>query len=171
MAHSCNPYEIDESVIRRNTTFRSIELNLKFHDETDTNLSIAISKEIQNGDKEKVRLELRNGEQLAIFDGKKKVDDPQSQMIFSASGTQREDKDLVDVGLNWMLRQLEDDIQIVVDAGSQDFEPDINAGNQEQENNRALSINHGTVNFDIDSALEPLKQFFNEFIDVVNHEY
>ena len=62
MAHSCNPYEIDESVIRRNTTFRSIELNLKFHDETDTNLSIAISKEIQNGDKEKVRLEIRNEE-------------------------------------------------------------------------------------------------------------
>ena len=108
---------------------------------------------------------------MAIFDGKKKVDDPQSQMIFSASGTQREDKDLVDVGLNWMLRQLEDDIQIVVDAGSQDFEPDNNAGNPAQENNRELSINHGTVNFDLDSALEPLKQFFNEFIDVVNHEY
>ena len=70
MAHSCNPYKNDERVIRRTSTFKSIELNLKFHDETDTNLSIAISKEIQNEDKEKVRLELRNGEQLVIFDGK-----------------------------------------------------------------------------------------------------
>ena len=89
------------------------------------------------------------------------VDDPQSQMKFSASGTQREDKDLVDVGLNWMLRQLEDDIQIVVDARSQGFGL----------NWMKSQIKDGTVNFDLDSALEPLKQFFDEFIDVVNHEY
>ena len=73
-------------------------------------------------------------------------------MKFSASGTQREDKDLLDVGLNWMLRQLEDDIQIVVDARSQGFGL----------NWMKSQIKDGTVNFDLDSALEPLtiKTFF-----------
>ena len=68
-------------------------------------------------------------------------------MKFSASGTQREEKD---VGLNWMLRQLEDDIQIVVDARSQGFGL----------NWMKSQIKDGTVNFDLDSALEPLKHFF-----------
>ena len=51
-----------------------------------------------------------------------------------------------------MLRQLEDDIQIVVDARSQGFGL----------NWMKSQIKDGTVNFDLDSALEPLtiKTFF-----------
>ena len=64
-----------------------------------------MSKEIKDDNTEKIRLEFRDGDIFAIFDGEKGTSDSVDEFRFSASGTEMEDRDLVDLGLSWLDKQ------------------------------------------------------------------
>ena len=162
MFHPCNPYFIDESVINRNVIFKSIELKLNF--EGESKLLFAISKEIRDDDTEKIRLEFRDGDNFAIFDGKKGTSDSVDEFRFSASGTEMEDRDLVDLSLGWLDKQFEG-YEETFDVS---FENDQTESESECEDEDDKDV---PLHIDVSGFFEPMLDFYNEFIDVINHDY
>ena len=203
-AYRCNPGVLDDGAIRREVDFHSIELSLSFKTSEDVEepMTMSISKErFEDGMSDKVRIYIRDGERFAIFDGKKKVSEPASAMKFSASGTEINDKDLVDIGFQWFGKHFEeesaDDENENQDAFQIDQEEEVEldggatvyvAESQEEllenimqdheemlANDEQEEMDYEYVEVDINQIMaeffEPMTKFFHDGVDVLNHPF
>merc|ERR1712025_897199 len=201
-AYRCNPGVLDDGAIRREVDFHSIELSLSFKTSEDVEepMTMSISKErFEDGMSDKVRIYIRDGERFAIFDGKKKVSEPASAMKFSASGTEIDDKDLVDIGFQWFGKHFEeesaDEENENQDAFQIDQEEEVGEAtvyvaesqeellenimqdheemlaNNEEEEEMDFEYVEVDINQIIADFFEPMTKFFRDGVDVLNHPF
>merc|ERR1712025_131563 len=203
-AYRCNPGVLDDGAIRREVDFHSIELSLSFKTSEDVEepMTMSISKErFEDGTSDKVRIYIRDGERFAIFDGKKKVSEPASTMKFSASGTEIDDKDLVDIGFQWFGKHFEEEAADEENENQEDFQTEQEEGveingeatvyvaeSQEEllenimqdheemlANDEQEEMDFEYVEIDVNQILaeffEPMTKFFRNGIDVLNHPF